>query len=163
MPIEPLCYSLLPGVRLRRTFTSSFICLWLFLSLPQACAQHEGHAGQEVIGYVPREILEQPVKLRPGIGRVHEPVTTSSPEAQGFYDQGLAYLYSFVWIEAARSFHQALRLDPKLAMAYLGLSYSYSGLEVLFGYGRQGTRKTASRGRLLPFLCLARPPTRLLS
>src|SRR5215469_14098290 len=100
MPIEPLCYSLLSGVRLRRTFISNFICLWLFLPLLQARAQHEGHTGQEVVGYVPREILERPVKLGPGIGRVHEPVTTSSPEAQSFYDQGLAYLYSFVWIEA---------------------------------------------------------------
>ena len=32
-----------------------------------------------------------------------------SPEAQRFYDQGLAYLHNYVWIEAARSFHQALR------------------------------------------------------
>jgi tetratricopeptide (TPR) repeat protein len=77
------------------------------------------------IGWVPPEILNRPVALRPGIGRVHETVTTSSPEAQAFYDQGLAYLHSFVWIEAARSFHQALRLDPNLAMAYVGLSRVY--------------------------------------
>jgi len=37
-------------------------------------------------------------------------------------------LHSYVWIEAARSFNQALRLDPKVAMAYLGLSRTYSGL-----------------------------------
>jgi tetratricopeptide (TPR) repeat protein len=30
-----------------------------------------------------------------------------------------------VWIEAARSFHQALRLDPGLALAHVGLSYAY--------------------------------------
>jgi tetratricopeptide (TPR) repeat protein len=56
-------------------------------------------------------------------------VTTSSPEAQAFYDQGLAYLHSYVWIEAVRSFHQALRSDPNLAMAFLGLTDAYIGLQ----------------------------------
>ena len=87
---------------------------------------HEGHQGG---GPVPREILERPVPLRQGIGSVHEAVTTTSPEAQSFYDQGLAYAHSFMWIEAARSFHQALRIDPNLAMAYLGLTDTYIGLQ----------------------------------
>jgi tetratricopeptide (TPR) repeat protein len=55
-------------------------------------------------------------------------VTTSSAEARAFYDQGFAYLGSYVWIEAARSFNQALRYDPKLALAYVGLSYAYAEL-----------------------------------
>src|SRR4029077_998551 len=42
-----------------------------------------------------------------------------------FYDQGLAYLHSYVWVEAARSFNQALRVDPKLALAHLGLTVAY--------------------------------------
>jgi Tfp pilus assembly protein PilF len=56
-------------------------------------------------------------------------VTTSSKEAQAFYDQGLNYLHGYVWIEAARSFTQALRHDPELAMAQVGLSRVYSGLD----------------------------------
>jgi tetratricopeptide (TPR) repeat protein len=68
------------------------------------------------------------VTLRTGIGELHEKVSTHSAEAQSFYDQGLAYLHSYVWIEAARSFHQALRLDPNLAMAYLGLTDAFIGL-----------------------------------
>ncbi len=91
-----------------------------------APAQHEGH---EDGGMVPREILARPLPLRQGIGAVHEKVTTSSSDAQAFYDQGLAYLNSFVWIEAARSFNQALRFDPNLAMAHLGLSDAYIGLQ----------------------------------
>jgi tetratricopeptide (TPR) repeat protein len=90
-------------------------------------AQHEDHDAN-MVGWVPREILERPVPLRQGVGTLHDAVTTSSPVAQSFYDQGFAYLHSFVWIEAARSFHQALRLDPKLAMAYVGLSDAYIGL-----------------------------------
>jgi tetratricopeptide (TPR) repeat protein len=96
--------------------------------VPLASGQtgHDGHTGG---GPVPREILERPVPLRQGVGSVHEGVSTSSAEAQAFYDQGLAYAHSFVWIEAARSFHQALRQDPNLAMAYLGLTDTYIGLQ----------------------------------
>jgi tetratricopeptide (TPR) repeat protein len=86
---------------------------------------HASHGG----GPVPREILDRPVTLRVGIGTVHEKVSTTSAEAQQFYDQGLAYLHSFVWIEAIRSFHQALRNDDKLGMAYLGLADAYIGLQ----------------------------------
>jgi len=88
-------------------------------------AEHASHGG----GPVPREILDRPVTLRSGIGSVHEKVSTSSAEAQAFYDQGLAYLHSFVWIEAIRSFHQALRNDANLGMAYLALADGYVGLQ----------------------------------
>lgn len=84
-------------------------------------AQHAGH----VIPVVPQALLERPVTLRTGIGRAHDAASTKSTEAQGFYDQGLAYLHSYVWIEAARSFNQALRSDPGLALAHVGLSYAY--------------------------------------
>src|SRR5215470_14464876 len=68
------------------------------------------------------QLAEKPLPLRKGIGTAHDAVATSSREAQAFYDQGLAYLHSYVWLEAARSFNQALRLDPNLAIAYAELS-----------------------------------------
>jgi tetratricopeptide (TPR) repeat protein len=80
---------------------------------------------------VPEAILERPVPLRSGIGRVHQKVTTASAQAQAFYDQGLTYLSSYIWIEAVRSFHEALRLDPKLGMAWLGLADSDVGMQDL--------------------------------
>src|SRR5262252_6247530 len=88
-----------------------------------AFGQHEGHDAPA--GRVPDAILNRPLPLRKGIGTLHDPVTTASPQAQSYYDQGLACLHSYVWIEAARSFHQALRLDSTLAMAGVGLSYAY--------------------------------------
>jgi len=100
------------------------------LMLSIAVAGKLDHSHQhDRIGYVPREIANRPVPLRTGIGVFHQRVTTSSAKAQKFYDQGQSYLRSYMWIEAARSFHQALRLDPKLAMAYVGLSYAYSPLD----------------------------------
>ncbi len=99
------------------------------LTVVPARAQHEGHEGHEVVGWVPQEILARPVILRRDIGNLHEKVTTSSGQAQAFYDQGLNYLSSYVWIEAARSFHQALRADPSLAAAYVGLCDVYIQLQ----------------------------------
>lgn len=95
-----------------------------------AVAQEDPHAGCSAPpSYVPAELLQRSVELRDGIGNSQEDVTTESREAQAFYNQGLNYLESYVWIESARSFYQALRLDPNLAIAYIGLSRVYSGLE----------------------------------
>jgi tetratricopeptide (TPR) repeat protein len=118
-------------IRVIRSFAiAGFLVLWMFAGARLVLAQHEGHESMK-IGWVPGEILTKPVTLRQGIGTVHDPVTTSSPEAQAFYDQGVAYLHSFVPIEAVRSFHQALRLDPSLAMAYIGLTDAYLSLQAV--------------------------------
>src|SRR5687767_7279558 len=73
------------------------------------------HAIDAPVPYVPSGLLERPVPLRTGIGNSHQQVTTTSEKAQAYYDQGLNYLESFVWIEASRSFHEAIRLDSALA------------------------------------------------
>jgi len=105
---------------------SKTLLLVIAILASTAFAQHAGHDVK--IGWVPQSILEKPTTLKEGTGKIHDPVTTASPEAQAFYEQGLAYLHSYVWIEAARSFNQALRVDPKMAMAYVGLSRVYSNL-----------------------------------
>lgn len=60
------------------------------------------------------------VRLVSGLGNVHHPVTTQSPEAQRYFDQGLAYCYAFNHAEAIRSFKRAAELDPGCAMAHWG-------------------------------------------
>jgi tetratricopeptide (TPR) repeat protein len=116
-------------MRLASRRPGALAALALGLSCPLATAQDDPHAACAAVGWVPRAVLERPVTLRTGIGRTHEAVTAQSPEAQAFHDQGLAYLHSYVWIEAARSFNQALRLDPTMALSWVGLSRAYSGLE----------------------------------
>ena len=51
-------------------------------------------------------------------------ISTTSPDCQDFFDQALGYYYSYVWMEAARSFETALRHDPNCPLAWWGLSRS---------------------------------------
>lgn len=106
------------------------------------------HADHDIAGPVPRDILDRPVTLRPGSGRAHQKVPTASRSAQAFYDQGLAYLHSYVWIEAARSFYQALRLDPHLGMAYLALADTYIGLQDVPSARRSCTEAEALKANM---------------
>ncbi len=64
----------------------------------------------------------KPVLLEAGLGDIDHPVSTKNPEAQKFFNQGLAYVYAFNHEEAIRSFKQASQLDPQLAMAYWGVA-----------------------------------------
>jgi tetratricopeptide (TPR) repeat protein len=63
--------------------------------------------------------------LLDGMGDHHRAVTTSSAEAQRFFDQGLVLAYAYNLEEAVRSFQEAARLDPGCAMAYWGLALAW--------------------------------------
>lgn len=71
------------------------------------------------------ERFAKPIALVPGAGRLHQAVSSDVAEAQAYYDQGFAYLASYVWVDAARSFHEALRRDSGLALAELGLAKAH--------------------------------------
>jgi tetratricopeptide (TPR) repeat protein len=58
--------------------------------------------------------------LLEGLGTHHHQVTTSSPDAQRYFDQGLVLSFGFNHQEAARSFRQAQSLDPECAMCFWG-------------------------------------------
>ncbi len=57
-----------------------------------------------------------------GLGTIHHPVSTSNPQAQEFFDQGLNLIYAFNHDKAVRSFQYAVKLDPHLAIAYWGIA-----------------------------------------
>jgi len=57
-----------------------------------------------------------------GCGDVHFPITTSSEEAQQYFDQGVGQLHGFWYWEAERSFRTVLQLDPDCVMANWGLA-----------------------------------------
>ncbi|RAH69907.1 cytoplasmic protein [Aspergillus aculeatinus CBS 121060] len=51
-------------------------------------------------------------------------VTTTSKEAQTWFNRGLVWAYSFNVGEAGKCFEQAAQHDPKCAMAYWGIAYA---------------------------------------
>ncbi len=50
--------------------------------------------------------------LYDNLGSHHYPITTASPDAQKYFDQGLTLSYAFNHDEAIRAFRQAPALDP---------------------------------------------------
>lgn len=56
------------------------------------------------------------------MGDYSRPIATSNPNAQKFFDQGLALMYGFNHEEAARSFEKAASFDPKAVMPLWGLA-----------------------------------------
>jgi tetratricopeptide (TPR) repeat protein len=64
------------------------------------------------------------VPLYAGLGTVHHAVTTRSPQAQKYFDQGLRLCYAFNHDEAIRAFREAVRLDPTCAMAHWGIAFA---------------------------------------
>lgn len=58
------------------------------------------------------------------LGAFHRPVTTSSAEAQKWFDRGLVWSYGFNHEESAKCFERAIAHDANCAMAYWGLAYA---------------------------------------
>ncbi len=63
-----------------------------------------------------------PATLLAGTGSHRHPIATTNPEAQKFFDQGMAMAYGFNHEEAFRSFARAAELDPKAAMPRWGMA-----------------------------------------
>ncbi|MCO5176252.1 MAG: tetratricopeptide repeat protein [Thermomicrobiales bacterium] len=58
------------------------------------------------------------------LGSHSRSITTSSPEAQRWFDRGLIWTYGFNHEEAVRCFRRALDADPRCAMAQWGIAYA---------------------------------------
>ena len=56
------------------------------------------------------------------LGSLHHPITTTSEQAQRYFDQGLRLVYAFNHEEAIRSFEAAAHLDSQAAMPYWGIA-----------------------------------------
>ena len=81
----------------------------------QAHGDHRGHAADA-----------RPV-LYDSLGSYSYRITTTSPDAQRWFDQGLRLMYGFNHHEAQRAFKEAARLDPRCAMCYWGIAMTEGG------------------------------------
>ena len=80
-------------------------------------------AAQEV--EYPAGFDEEATYYPEALGPLTRPITTDSPEAQKFFDQGVQMMYAFTPLRAARSFRQAQREDPDCAMCFWGEAWAW--------------------------------------
>lgn len=108
-----------------RTLVSGFMLASLFASgaFAQGAAGHKGHVPEP---RAPWKEMSAPA-LVDGYGNSALTITTSSPQAQAYFNQGLQLLHCFWEFEAYRAFKEAARLDPKAAMPHWGIAMALDG------------------------------------
>lgn len=101
---------------------------------------------------------DAPPPLYKNLGKLHMPVTTGSPQAQAYFDQGLRLAFAFNHAEAARAFRAAQRLDPACAMCHWGealvLGPNINALmfpEAIYPAHAAAARAAARAGRAKPY------------
>ncbi|HUN67316.1 MAG TPA: tetratricopeptide repeat protein [Burkholderiales bacterium] len=94
----------------------------LLLQLAQARPTEVSPAGAAAAAAAPAAAESAP-PLIPGLGKHSYRISTSSPQAQRYFDQGLRLAWGFNHAEAGRAFRQAQKLDPDCAMCYWGEAY----------------------------------------
>ena len=84
---------------------------------PAASAEH-AHAGP------PATLADWATgaKLFDKLGTFHRVVTTTSPDAQKYFDQGMRWLWAFNHDESTRSFAKAAAIDPSCASCFWGVA-----------------------------------------
>ncbi len=90
----------------------------LALTLAACSGQPAGHHHAGAAAAAPPMLLD-------GLGRHHQTITTTSRDAQAYFDQGLRLVYGFNHLEAERAFREATRLDPECAMCYWGIALTH--------------------------------------
>jgi tetratricopeptide (TPR) repeat protein len=114
MPIATIFLE--PSRRLPALISASLVTLSLAIA---GCASSQQADRHEATG----------ARHYDGFGGYKRTVTTRSPAAQRWFDQGLQLLYGFNHDEAIRSFRAAAAEDPACGMAWWGIAYA-SGLHI---------------------------------
>ncbi len=89
---------------------------------------HRGHSMRAMLVMSAAVVKPAPVQTVPlydGLGTLNFPITTTSPTAQRYFSQGLAFAYGFNHAAAIASFREAQRLDPDCAMCWWGEAFAH--------------------------------------
>jgi tetratricopeptide (TPR) repeat protein len=71
------------------------------------------------------QIYGAPEPFFEGLGSYTRTITTTSPEAQKYFNQGLNFYFGFNHGAAIRAFQAAAAIDPDCAMAHWGIALAY--------------------------------------
>ena len=95
--------------------------LCLILSSLELHAQHGDHSDEFTLFNDSIPLYSE------ALGPFERPISTSHPQAQAYFNQGIQLKYAFAVNEAAQSFHEATKLDPSCAMCYWGEAWALGG------------------------------------
>ena len=95
------------------------LSLLAVLAAPLAAQEHHHPPGMPT-----SESSSTGTPLYENLGSLHHDITTQSPVAQRYFDQGLRLTYAFNHDEAIKSFKQGLKHDSTCAMCYWGIAYA---------------------------------------
>jgi tetratricopeptide (TPR) repeat protein len=113
--------SLEGGRSMRKTGTLFLLTSTLLIFSAAGIAQtHDDHAAnglpETLSGWA------KGAQLFEGLGTFHRKITTWSPLAQKYFDQGMRFIWAFNHDEAARSFAKAAQIDPRCGSCYWGVA-----------------------------------------
>ncbi|MGZ8393027.1 MAG: hypothetical protein ACXWWK_09330 [Gemmatimonadales bacterium] len=91
----------------------------LISSAVAAGAQEHEHPPSQ-----PTTAQARAIPIYDNLGTLHYTITTKSPVAQQYFDQGLRLTYGFNHDEAIKSFKEGLKHDATCAMCYWGIAYA---------------------------------------
>jgi len=96
---------------------------WL---LAMASGDIAGAQTEATAGLRDPDSFKTPIKLfTTGLGPFARKISTTSSQAQAYFNQGVQFLYAFTPEDAARSFREAQRRDPSCAMCYWGEAWAW--------------------------------------
>jgi len=87
--------------------------------------------GHSALGGAFDDIAREKAYLMRGMPKIVFPITTTSREAQRFFEQGVGQLHGYWYLEAQRSFRKVVALDPQCAMGYWGIAMTRFGNDSL--------------------------------
>ena len=99
----------------------------LLLALAGCAAQGQDAVQSQTHGAPGRSSADGRPVLYDSLGSYSYRITTTSPDAQRWFDQGLRLVYAFNHHEAQKAFREAARIDPKCAMCFWGIALTEGG------------------------------------
>ncbi|MEM0925484.1 MAG: redoxin domain-containing protein [Planctomycetota bacterium] len=105
-------------------FAIALLCVCIIVATDRGFAAESDPpaAGHSYHGEAFNEGPRQAAVLMEGMSGIDFPTSTKSEKAQAFFEQGIAALHGFWYLEAERSFRQAALEDPEMAIAYWGMA-----------------------------------------
>jgi tetratricopeptide (TPR) repeat protein len=96
------------------------ICLASSAATARAMAQEHEHPPSQPTAAQAAAVTP----LYDNLGTLHYAITTKSPVAQKYFDQGFRLTYAFNHDEAIKSYREGIRHDATCAMCYWGVAYA---------------------------------------